>query len=60
MIYENILELAKKQGLSISKLEKLAGLSKGAISKWKTSSPNVNNLAAVAKVLKVKLEVLTK
>lgn len=60
MIYENILELAKKQGLSISKLEKLAGLSKGAISKWKTSSPNVNNLVSVAKVLKVKLEVLTK
>lgn len=58
MIYNNILELAQGSGISITKLEKLAGLSKGTISKWKTASPTVENLQAVAKVLKVKVDKL--
>lgn len=51
MIFFKVLKIAKEKGLSISKLERLAGLSKGAISKWKTASPTVENLQAVAKVL---------
>ena len=58
LIYDRILEIATKKGISISKLERLAGLSKGAISKWKTASPTVENIQAVARVLKVKVEKL--
>ena len=58
MIYNNILELTQKKGMSISKLEKHAGLAKGTVSKWKTASPTVENLQAVAKVLKVKVDKL--
>lgn len=39
-------------------MEKEAGLSKGAISKWNNVSPSVDNLQAVAKVLKVKVDKL--
>lgn len=58
LVHDNVKEIATKRGLSIGKLEKMAGLSKGAISKWKTSSPTVDNLQAVAKVLKVKVDKL--
>ena len=58
MIYYKVLELAQKNELSISKLERLAGLAKGTISKWKNASPTIDNLQAVAKVLKVKVDKL--
>lgn len=60
MIFTNISELAEKKGLSHSEIERRAGLSKGTISKWKTSSPTVDSLTAVAKVLDVAVEVLIK
>ena len=51
MIYNNVKAKCKEKGLSVSLVEKKAGLSTGAISKWNTSSPTVEKLAAVAKVL---------
>ena len=60
LIYDNILAIAKKKGLSLRKIEIEAGLSSGAIGKWKTRSPHVDNLMAVAKVLKVSLNTLVK
>lgn len=60
MIYDNIVAIAKKRGLSLRKVENMAGLSSGAIGKWKTKSPQVNNLLAVAKVLKVSVNTLLK
>ena len=60
MIYNNILTIAKKKGLSLRLIEIAAGLSSGAIGKWKTRSPHVDNLMAVAKVLKVSLNTLVK
>ncbi len=58
MIYDTIKELCKKKGLSVSSVEKEAGLSNGAISKWNDSSPTVDKLNAVAKVLNVKVDCL--
>ena len=58
MLYENVLRLATDRGMSISELEKKVGLSKASISKWKKSSPTADNLKAVAKVLKVKVDKL--
>lgn len=58
MLYDRIKEICKEKGVSVTSIEKAAGLSSGAISKWNTSSPTVENLQAVAKELKVKVNKL--
>lgn len=58
MIFEKVKRLANEKGISISALEKEAGLGNGVIRKWKTSSPNVDSLKAVAMVLDVKVSKL--
>lgn len=58
MIYDKIKEICKKKGVSVSSVEKQAGLSSGAISKWNESSPTIDNLQAVANVLKIKVDKL--
>lgn len=58
LIYDTIKEICQKKGLSVSSVEKEAGLSNGAISKWNDSSPTVDRLNAVAKVLNVKVDCL--
>ena len=58
MIFENVSKIAKERKISISELERRAGLSNGSISKWRVSSPTVDNLKAVAKVLNVKVDKL--
>lgn len=56
MIYNTVLACAKEQNISIRELERRAGLSNGAISKWEQSTPTVDNLISVAKVLDKPLE----
>lgn len=58
MLYDKIKEICKAKGISISAVEKEAGLGNGAISKWNNSSPTVDNLQAVANVLKVTMDEL--
>lgn len=58
MIYNNIKKFCAEKRISISQLEKEAGLGNGTISGWKESMPRIDNLQAVAKVLKVKVEKL--
>lgn len=58
MIYEKIKELCKQKGISVSQLEKEAGLTNGSISKWNTHMPQADRLKSVADVLKVKMEKL--
>lgn len=58
MIYDNIKKICKKKGVSVSSVEKQAGLGSGAISKWNTSSPTIEKLQAVANVLKVNVNKL--
>lgn len=60
MVFENVKTICDKKGISITQLEKEAGLSTGSINKWKTSNPTSKSLQAVAKVLKVKMEKLLK
>ena len=60
MIIENIRRLADAKGLSIRAVERKAGLSNGTIGKWDEHSPSVENLAAVASVLKVTVNRLLK
>lgn len=54
-IHKNIVEIAKKKGIPLYKLEEEAGLGQGAISKWKDSSPTVENLLKVAQALSVSI-----
>ena len=50
-----IKELCSDKGLTVWSLEKKAGLSEGAISKWEKSSPSVSKLLSVCAVLGVPL-----
>lgn len=56
MIYDKIKEICKSKNISITQLEKAAGLSNGAISKWNDSSPTVDKLQSVAKILRIKVD----
>lgn len=58
LLYDKIREICKEKGLTVTFVEKEAGLSNGIISKWNQSSPTVNNLQAVAKVLNIKVDKL--
>ena len=60
MVFENVKRICDEKGITISQLEKEAGLGNGTIGGWKNSSPRVDSLQAVARVLKVKVEKLLK
>lgn len=52
-IYDKVKEICKERNISISSVEKKAGLGNGAITKWNNSSPTVDKLKAVADVLEI-------
>ena len=60
MIFDNISRLCKEKGISIAKLEKESGLGNATIRGWASSSPRVENLQAVAKVLECTVDELLK
>lgn len=62
LIYENIKEVCDKKNISISALEKRAGIGNGTIGKWKESKsgPTVETLLKIADVLGVSIGRLVK
>ena len=58
MVFDNILELCKKRGITIAKLERETGIGNGTISRWNSSSPSVKNLKAVADYFGVTMDSL--
>lgn len=58
MIYDNIKSICSDRGISISALERMAGLGNGTISRWNESSPRLDNIKEVADCLEVPLEEL--
>lgn len=62
MVYENIEKMCEKKGISISALEKRAGLGNGTIGKWKSGdvSPTIDSLCAVANALGIEVTKLLK
>lgn len=60
MIYGNVCKLANEKGISICQLEKEAGLPNGTIGKWRTASPMVKSIKAVADVLETTVDDLIK
>ena len=47
-MYDQILILCGKSGISIARLEREAGLGNGTIRRWKTASASVENVRRVA------------
>lgn len=48
MIYDNIVKLCERNGVSIMTVEKACGLGNGTIGGWKDSNPRVDRLKLVA------------
>ena len=55
-IHENITEICRDQGISLSSVEEALGFGRGAISKWKTHSPGLARVIKVAEYLRVPLK----
>lgn len=49
--FERIKELAKKQNLTLAKVNDLSGIGTNSIYRWKSQMPTSSNLQKVAKVL---------
>lgn len=60
MIYDKIKKLCDELGITIMECEKRAGLGNGVISGWKTSSPRLDKIKAVADVLHTTVDELIK
>lgn len=50
-VFDRVKKLAKKQGLSISKVEEQAGIGANSLYNWRTKVPSSENVVKVAKVL---------
>lgn len=48
MILENIKNLCKTRGITVAEVERSTGIANGAIGKWGTKIPRVDNLKSVA------------
>ena len=58
MFLNNILALCRKNGISVSKLEREVGLGNGTVSSWGKRSPSVENANKVAKYFGVTVDSL--
>lgn len=59
-ILEKVKEQCDKQNISISALEKKAGIGNGTIARWGDSVPNLSSLAKAAEALGVSIEYFLK
>ena len=58
-MYERVQKIAAEKGLSIYKLEQMAGIGNGTIGKWKNgNNTTINTLEKIAKALDVSIEYL--
>lgn len=60
MLYENVKRIAKEKKIPISKIETAADMSSNSLHKWKTSTPSVDKVAAVASLLGTTIDELMK
>lgn len=60
MFFDKVKSLAAERGMSYNKLEMEAGLTRNSVYKWASSTPSVDKVAAVAKVLGVTIDELMK
>lgn len=60
MMLKNILDRCQEKKITIAELERQAGLKQRTIYKWDESKPSVDKVLAVANVLGVTVEELSK
>ena len=48
MLYESILRLCEKNGITVAQLERELKLSNATIRRWRTASPTITNVIKVA------------
>ena len=60
MVYDSVKKICDEKGMTISSVEKAAGIGNGTIAGWKNSSPRMDILIKVANVLEVSIEDLTR
>ena len=58
MLYEKIKAHCDEQGITIMECEKRAGLGNGVIGAWRSASPRLKSVQAVADVLGVTIDSL--
>ena len=58
MLYDEILILCGKSGISIARLERETNLGNGTIRRWKQATPGIGNLRKVAEYFGVTLDEL--
>lgn len=58
MLFDKVKTLCTEKGITIYRLEKDAGCSKGSISKWNKSTPSADKLQRVASLLGVTISYL--
>lgn len=58
MIFSKLKKICEERGISIRLLEREAGISAGSICKWNESSPTLEKLSAVCRVLDIKIDSL--
>jgi len=58
MLYDKILILCGKNGISIARLERETGLGNGTIRRWKQGNPGAENLKRVARYFQVSMDEL--
>lgn len=57
-MYDAIKEICKERNISVSSLERKAGVGNGTITKWNENSPSLDNLQKVADALGIKVTTL--
>lgn len=60
LIFENVMQLCKERGITISRLEKETGLGNATVRGWKESVPQVDKLMLVAEYFGVTVDDLVK
>ena len=58
IIYNNIKELCKKQGVTIAQFERILNFGEGSISKWRSSYPSIYRVFYVAEYFNVSIDYL--
>lgn len=59
-LLENVREQCRRKGITVAELEKKAGLAENSIYKWSRTSPSVDKVQRVARVLHLAMDDLLK
>jgi len=57
-LYERVAELAAEKGLTICKIEKMAGIANGTIGRWRKQDARGKTIVKLAKALNVSTDYL--